>query len=68
VQTVLPDSEFEELELGGGYNAWIRLDRDSSDYLLGRLARTRFVSGSASANAPSGRSHPRQICSAWKRS
>jgi hypothetical protein len=38
----------EELELSGGYNAWIRLARDSSDYLFGRLARTRFVSGIAS--------------------
>ena len=47
VQTVLSDSESEE-QLGGGYNAWIRLGRDSSDYLFGRLARTRFVSGIAS--------------------
>ena len=28
----------------GGYNVGIRLDRDSGDYLFGRLARTCFVS------------------------
>jgi hypothetical protein len=35
-----------------GYNVGIRLDRDPSDYLFGRLARTRFVSGIGLADAP----------------
>jgi hypothetical protein len=41
----------EDLGIRGGYNVGIRLDRDSSDYLFGGLARTRFVSGVALANS-----------------
>jgi hypothetical protein len=39
----------EDLGIRGGYNVGIRLDRDSSDYLFGRLACTRFVGGIAAA-------------------
>jgi hypothetical protein len=41
-----------QYRIDGGYNVRIRFDRNSSDYLFGRLARTRFVSGIALANAP----------------
>jgi hypothetical protein len=34
-------SEPEDLVLGGGYNVGIWFDRDSSDYLFDRLARTQ---------------------------
>lgn len=41
-----------QYRLTGGYNVGIRLDRNSGDYLFGRLARTRFVSGIALAKDP----------------
>lgn len=37
------DSEFENLELGGGYNVWIRADRDPSDYLFDRVDHQKSV-------------------------
>jgi hypothetical protein len=36
-------SESEDLVLGGGYNVWIRTDRNHSAYLCDRLGRTQPV-------------------------